>query len=110
MDRDKAIDAFAEPRRRAILELVSTREMPAGQVCAAFPEVSQSTVSQHLKVLRETGLVFERRDGTRRLYRANADALEELQRYLSDLWASSLSVAKTLAEDAGGLGHRADAG
>lgn len=108
MDRDKAIGAFAEPRRRAILELVSAREMPAGQVCAAFPEVAQSTVSQHLRVLREAGLVSERREGTRRLYRANADVLEQLQGYLSGLWAASLDVAKTAAEDAAGQDGRAE--
>lgn len=92
------MEALAKPRVRAVLELVADHELPAGQVGAAFPEVSQPTVSQHLRVLREAGLVTERREGTRRLYRANAQALDELRQYMSDLWAASVEQAKSLAE------------
>ncbi|MDR1999366.1 MAG: metalloregulator ArsR/SmtB family transcription factor [Frankiaceae bacterium] len=102
VERDRAIEAFAEPRRRAILELVSSAELPAGKVSAAFPEVSQSAVSQHLRTLREAGLVRERRDGTRRWYRASAGALEELRQYLGGLVTSSLAVAESPPADEGG--------
>lgn len=92
------MQAFAEPRRRAILELVAESELPAGQISSRFPEVSASAVSQHLRVLKDVGLLVERREGTRRLYRADAEALEQLRAYLNDLWVSSLKVAQRLAE------------
>lgn len=98
LNREQALQAFAEPRRRAILELVSENELPAGQISSQFSDVSASAVSQHLRVLKNVGLLVERRDGARRLYRADAEALEELRSYLNDLWASSLKVAQSVAE------------
>lgn len=98
LNRDQALQVFAEPRRRAILELVAENELPAGRISAHFSDVSASAISQHLRVLKNAGLLVERRDGTRRLYRADAQALEELRAYLNDLWAASLKVAQTLAE------------
>ena len=68
---DTAFKALAEPRRREILRRVWTEELPAAQIAAGFDDVTRSAVSQHLGVLREAELVIERRDGTRRLYRAN---------------------------------------
>jgi DNA-binding transcriptional ArsR family regulator len=62
----QALEAIAEPRRRRILELVKNDELPAGEIAGAFPDVSRPAISQHLKVLREAGLVTERRQGTRR--------------------------------------------
>ena len=94
---DEALRALAEPRRRAILRLVSDEEMAAGQIAAAF-DVTRTAVSQHLTVLRKAGLVTERRDGTRRLYRARPAGLAGLQRFLDDMWASSLDTARRLVE------------
>jgi len=71
---DEAFKALVEPRRRAILRLVATDELAAGEIAAAF-SVTRSAVSQHLSVLKEAGLVAERRAGTRRLYRARPEGL-----------------------------------
>lgn len=103
--QEKALQAFAEPRRRAILELVAETELPAGQISARFQDVSASAVSQHLRVLKEVGLLVERRAGTRRLYRADASALEELRSYLDGLWAASLEVARSVAEAENDVPH-----
>jgi DNA-binding transcriptional ArsR family regulator len=66
---DATLQAIADPRRGAILALVRDRELPAGEIANRF-DVTRPAISQHLAVLREAGLVSERRDGTRRLYRA----------------------------------------
>lgn len=94
---DQAFKALAEPRRRDILQLVAHDELAAGEIAAAF-EVTRTAVSQHLTVLKGAGLLDERRDGTRRLYRARPDGLDALRRFLDDMWASSLDMARRLAE------------
>jgi DNA-binding transcriptional ArsR family regulator len=94
---DQAWKALAEPRRREILQLVAHDELAAGEIAAAF-EVTRTAVSQHLTVLKGAGLLDERRDGTRRLYRARPDGLDALRRFLDDMWASSLDIARRLAE------------
>jgi DNA-binding transcriptional ArsR family regulator len=94
---DEVLRALAEPRRRAILRLVADDEMSAGEIAAEF-EVTRPAVSQHLTVLKNAGLVSERRDGTRRLYRGEPAGLREVRDLLDKLWASSLSVARRLAE------------
>ena len=94
---DEALRALAEPRRRAILRLVAHEELAAGEIAAAF-DVTRTAVSQHLTVLRNAGLVSERRAGTRRLYRARPEGLAGLREFLEDMWASSLDVARRLAE------------
>jgi DNA-binding transcriptional ArsR family regulator len=99
---DEALKAIAEPHRRAILRLVAHDELPAGEIAAAF-DVSRTAVSQHLTVLKNAGLLTERRDGTRRLYRARPDGLDGLRQFLSDMWASSLDVARTLVEAQRGI-------
>jgi DNA-binding transcriptional ArsR family regulator len=101
---DQAWKALAEPRRRDILQLVANDELAAGEIAAAF-EVSRTAVSQHLTVLKNAELVDERRDGTRRLYRARPDGLNALRRFLDEMWASSLDVARRLAEGEGAA-HR----
>lgn len=102
---DQALKALAEPRRREILRLVAHDELAAGEIAAAF-DVSRTAVSQHLTVLKDARLLDERRDGTRRLYRARPDGLAELRRFLDDLWASSLDVARGLVEADRGIDHR----
>jgi DNA-binding transcriptional ArsR family regulator len=94
---DDALRAIAEPRRRAILELVAQEEMAAGAIAAHF-DVHRTAISQHLTVLKEAGLVAERRDGPRRLYRARPESLDALRHMLEDMWASSLDVARQLTE------------
>lgn len=94
---DDALRAIAEPRRRAILRLVARDELAAGEIAAAF-DITRTAVSQHLTVLKNAGLLNERRDGTRRLYRARADGLAELREFLDDLWAGSLDAARRIAE------------
>ncbi|HEY4851798.1 MAG TPA: metalloregulator ArsR/SmtB family transcription factor [Streptosporangiaceae bacterium] len=99
---DETLKAIAEPRRRAILRLVADDELPAGEIAAAF-DVSRTAVSQHLTVLKNAGLLTERRDGTRRLYRARPEGLDGLRQLLNDMWASSLDVARRLVEAERGI-------
>jgi len=99
---DETLKAIAEPRRRAILRLVADDELPAGEIAAAF-DVSRTAVSQHLTVLKNAGLLTERRDGTRRLYRARPEGLDGLRQLLNDMWASSLDVARRLVQAERGI-------
>jgi DNA-binding transcriptional ArsR family regulator len=99
---DEALRALAEPRRRAILRLVATDELAAGEIAESF-EVTRTAVSQHLTVLKNAGLLTERRDGTRRLYRARPEGLAGLRQFLDDMWASSLDTARRIVEAERGL-------
>lgn len=94
---DPALQALAEPRRRAILALVRERELPAGEIASRF-DVTRPAISQHLAVLRDAGLVTERRDGTRRLYRARPAGAAELLAWLEEFWDEGLERLKTAAE------------
>ena len=93
-----AFEAMAAPRRRDILRLVHAKELTAGAIAANFGDVSRPAISQHLRVLREAGLVRERRDGTRRLYSADTDGLDALRDYLERFWDERLETLKTEAE------------
>ena len=95
---DAALHALAEPRRREILGLVRDRELTVGEIAAQF-EVTRPAISQHLKVLREAGLVADRREGTRRYYRAVPEGLNELRAFLEGFWDVRLEALKTAAED-----------
>ena len=94
---DTALHALAEPRRRAILNIVRDDEKAAREIAAYF-DVTRPTISQHLKVLREAGLLDERRDGTRRLYRARRDGMREVLEYLETFWSDRLLDLKRVAE------------
>jgi DNA-binding transcriptional ArsR family regulator len=94
---DEVARAIAEPRRREILELVRERELSAGEIAASF-EVTRPAVSQHLTVLRESGLLAERREGARRLYRARPEGLAELKGFLDRFWSDRLERLKLAAE------------
>jgi DNA-binding transcriptional ArsR family regulator len=96
---DTALKAIAEPHRRAILRLVSRQELTAGEIAAHF-EVTRPAVSQHLTVLKDAGLLAERRLGTRRLYRARPEGLAELKAYLEGFWDDRLDVLRREAEQA----------
>jgi len=97
---DATLKALAEPRRREILRLVWTEELPAAQIAARFDDITRSAVSQHLGVLREAALIVERRDGTRRLYRANHAQMDRLRHFLDEFWTGSLHRLRDLAESA----------
>ena len=97
---DAAFKALAEPRRREILRVVWARELPATDIASRFPEVTRSAISQHLGVLREARLVTERRDGTRRLYRANCDEMAKLRKFLDHYWTTGLERLRDAAEAA----------
>jgi DNA-binding transcriptional ArsR family regulator len=91
------IEAIAEPRRREILRLVRDREMNAGRIAAHF-DVTRQAISQHLRVLHDAGLVSERRDGTRRIYRVRPEGLVELRAFLDDFWSDRLEKLKREVE------------
>lgn len=95
---DAALKAIAEPRRRAILRLVWSQELPAAAIADEFRDVSRPAISQHLAVLKDAGLVTERRDGTRRLYRADTKTMAELLASLDDYWSSGLERLRDVAE------------
>lgn len=94
---ESALKAIAEPRRREILRLVRDEERTAGDIAGHF-DVTRSAISQHLKVLKEAELVTERRDGTRRLYRARPEGLAELRAFLEDYWDHGLASLRRAAE------------
>jgi DNA-binding transcriptional ArsR family regulator len=94
---DAAIKAIAEPRRREILRLVWDAERSSGEIASHF-DITGPAVSQHLKVLRDAGLVTERREGTRHLFSANRPALQQLRDDLAWMWDDGLADLKRAAE------------
>lgn len=89
--------ALSSPRRREILRLVWSDERSAGEIAAAF-DVSWPATSQNLRVLKEAGLVRERRVGTSRLYIADRKALKPLEGYLRAMWSRKIDRLRLLAE------------
>jgi len=94
------LKALAEPRRREILKLVWTAELPAAEIAAAFSDVTRSAISQHLGILREAALVIERREGVRRMYRANTEEMKRVRNFLEEYWLDSLDRLRDVAETA----------
>lgn len=92
-----SLDALAEPRRREILALIRDRELAAGEIAANF-DVTRSAISQHVRVLKHAGLVTERREGTKRLYRARPEGLADLRAFLDEFWSERLDVLVREAE------------
>jgi DNA-binding transcriptional ArsR family regulator len=95
---EAALKAIAEPTRRQILVLVRGGERSAGDIASHF-DVTRPAVSQHLTVLKDAGLITERRDGTRRLYSLRPEGLEDLRKFLEDFWDERLTKLKQLAEE-----------
>lgn len=89
--------ALADPHRRAILRLVRDDEMAAGRIADHFP-LTQQAVSQHLAVLKRAGLLDERREGTRRLYRFRVDSLAPVRDLLEEFWPGALARLKKAVE------------
>jgi DNA-binding transcriptional ArsR family regulator len=94
---EAALKAIAEPRRRQILALVRGGELSAGEIASHF-EVTRPAISQHLTVLKEAGLVSERRNGTRRLYQVRPEGLEELKTFIEGFWDTKLDALRREAE------------
>jgi len=92
-----AMDALGDPTRRAIFEQLREGPRAVGEIAGDLP-VSRPAVSQHLRVLKEAGLVTERRDGTRRLYRLDPDGLAQVRRYFDEFWTEALAGFKAAAE------------
>jgi len=95
---DAVLRALAEPQRRRILTLVRDGERPAGEIAEHF-DITHQAVSQHLRVLRDAGLLNERRDGTRRLYAIRPEAIESVRDFLDQLWPASLQRLKSVVEN-----------
>src|SRR5947208_4026794 len=107
MDVDAAIRAIGEPRRREILRLVWDAERSSGEIASQF-DITGPAVSQHLKVLREAGLVNERHEGTKHLFPADHQALPALRHQLSWMWDDDLGDLKAAAaQEAKGKDDRA---
>ena len=92
------LKAVVDPKRREILWMVRDHELPAGEIAARFPAVSRPTVSQHLRVLREAGLLAERRVGTQRLYRTRPEGFRDVRAFVEEFWAVHLRALKFEAE------------
>ncbi len=90
------MDALGDGTRRLILERLRSGPRAVGELAAELP-VSRPAVSQHLRVLKEAGLVTERRNGTRRLYRVDTDGLAEVRDYLESFWTDVLAAFEAAA-------------
>ena len=97
MAYEAALQALADPTRRAIFERLRKGPLPVGRLAAGLP-VSRPAVSQHLRVLKDAGLVGERKDGTRRVYGVEVQGLVELRQYLDRFWRDALGAFKAEAE------------
>ena len=104
---DAVLRALAEPQRRRILQLVRDGELPAGEIAEHF-DITHQAVSQHLRILKEAGLLNERREGTRRLYAIRPEAIESVRAFLEELWPSSLAALKATVERDRSVGRPTD--
>jgi DNA-binding transcriptional ArsR family regulator len=91
------MDALGDPTRRAILERLSSGPLPVGELARGLP-VSRPAVSQHLRVLKDAGLVVDHPDGTRRLYQVNPSGVAGVRAYLDRFWTEALAAFKAAAE------------
>ena len=93
----RVLDALGDPTRRAVLEMLRGGAQPVGELARHLP-VSRPAVSQHLRVLKEAGLVRDRQDGTRRLYSVDTEGLSTLRAYLESYWDTALVAFKDATE------------
>ena len=94
---DERLRAIADPTRRDILQMVRRAEQPAGDIAARF-DMARPSVSRHLKVLTDAGLLTVRQKGTMRLFRADETALQDMQAWFDAFWTDGLPRLKALAE------------
>lgn len=92
-----AIGALGDPTRRAIFECLARRPMAVGQLSDELP-VTRPAVSQHLKVLKQAGLVTDQADGTRRIYRINSAGVQAIRAYLDQMWSQALAGFQLAAQ------------
>lgn len=100
----KVLDALGDPTRRAVLEMIRGGARPVGEIARHLP-VSRPAVSQHLRVLKEAGLVRDRRNGTQRLYAVDPEGLSALRAYLEGYWDDALWAFKEAADEAAEEGN-----
>ena len=93
-----AFAALADPTRREVLERLQARPMAVGEIAAGMP-VSRPAVSQHLKVLKEAGLVSDRQDGARRIYTIDPNGLGAMRAWLDQFWEGALLALKAEIEE-----------
>jgi len=101
------LTALGDPTRQAILDRLSHGPMAVGQLADVLP-ISRPAVSQHLRVLKDVGLVFDRQEGTRRLYQVDPDGLAELRKHLDGFWERSLAAFQHRANSETGEHHDRD--
>jgi len=92
-----ALGALGDPTRRAIFECLARRPMAVGQLSAELP-VTRPAVSQHLKVLKQVGLVTDHADGTRRIYQINPEGVQAIHYYLDQMWNQALNGFRLAAQ------------
>jgi len=97
MAYEKVMNALGDPTRRAVYERLRAGPRSVGEIAAGLP-VSRPAVSQHLRVLKEAGLVAERREGTRRIYEPAPEGLVELRAYFEEFWSAALDAVRVCAE------------
>jgi DNA-binding transcriptional ArsR family regulator len=95
---NEAFEALADANRRQILTLLADRELAVRDIAAALP-ISRPAVSRHLRVLKQAGLVSERPDGARRLYRLEDEGIEAVQAYLQQVWGEAAARFRLMAEN-----------
>jgi len=96
---DASLGLLGDPSRRAIFELLARRPSSVGELAQQLP-ITRSAVSQHLRVLKDGGLVISRAEGTRRIYRLNPDGVTALRAYLDRIWDQALTAFQKAAESA----------
>jgi DNA-binding transcriptional ArsR family regulator len=94
----QALQALGDPTRREIFERLTARPLAVGELAEELP-ISRPAVSQHLKVLKDAGLVFDRPTGTRRLYQVDPAAVAALREYFDSFWGHALASFRAAAED-----------
>jgi DNA-binding transcriptional ArsR family regulator len=99
-DAPEMMSALAEPIRQTIFDRLADGPRPVGELAAELP-ISRPAVSQHLKVLKDVGLVVDRKAGTRRLYQVDPAGLQILRSYLDGMWERSLASFEESFRDAG---------
>jgi DNA-binding transcriptional ArsR family regulator len=96
-------DALGDPNRRAIVELLRAGDRSVGELTEALPtRISRPAVSRHLRVLKEAGLVADRAQGTRRIYRLDDEGIAAVREYLEDVWGEAAARFRLLAENTSG--------
>jgi DNA-binding transcriptional ArsR family regulator len=97
---ENGFSALGDPTRRAIFERLARGPRAVGDLAREFP-VSRPAVSQHLKVLKEAGLVIDEADGSRRVYRVNPHGVEAMRAYFDSFWTDALAAFRQAAERKG---------